>query len=255
MGTRLREETEFKPKPMVQIGGRPILWHVMKIYAHYGYQDFVLCLGYKGDSIKDYFLNYEAMNNDFSIYLGRRNQVQIHGNHGEDGWKVTLVETGQAAMTGARIKRIEKYIDGDEFFVTYGDGVADIRIDDLFAFHRTHGRAATVTGVCPPSRFGELIALENRVVDFREKPVLPKAHVNGGFFVFSRRVFEYLSSDDQCILEREPLERLSKDGELLMYSHNGYWQCMDTYRDLQTLNEAWRLKTVPWKVWDDASVG
>jgi glucose-1-phosphate cytidylyltransferase len=254
MGTRLREETEFKPKPMVEIGGRPILWHIMKSYAYYGYRDFVLCLGYKGYLIKDYFLNYEAMNNDLTIRLGNSNHVEIHGSHGEDGWTITLADTGQTAMTGARIKRIEKYIDGDEFFATYGDGVADIRLDDLLRFHRSHGKTATITGVCPPSRFGELIAVNNRVVEFREKPVLPKAHVNGGFFVFSRKVFDYLSPEDHCVLEGEPLERLSKDEELSMYAHDGYWQCMDTYRDQQTLNEAWQLKNAPWRVWNHETV-
>ncbi|MDA1303399.1 MAG: glucose-1-phosphate cytidylyltransferase [Nitrospirae bacterium] len=253
MGTRLREETEFRPKPLVEIGGRPILWHIMKSYAHYGFKNFVLCLGYKGELIKDYFLNYEAMNNDFTISLGNPNKIKIHGNHSENGWTVTLSDTGTTAMTGARIKRIEQFIDGDEFFATYGDGVADIRIDELLEFHRTHGKIATVTGVCPPSRFGELIEVENQVVDFREKPVQPKGHINGGFFVFSRRVFEYLSSEDNCVLEKEPLEQLSKDGELLMYSHNGYWQCMDTYRDQQALNEAWMKKSSPWKVWEYGS--
>ena len=255
MGARLREETEFKPKPMVTIGDRPILWHIMKSYAHYGYQDFVLCLGYKKELIKDYFLNYETTNNDCTVQLGSPYAMKIHGKHSEDGWTVTLADTGQVAMTGARIKRIEKYIDGDDFFVTYGDGVADIRMDELLTFHKGHGKIATVTGVCPPSRFGELIEVDNRVVEFREKPILPKAHINGGFFVFSRRIFDYLSPQDSCVLEEDPLERLSKDGELLMYAHNGYWQCMDTYRDRQALNETWHNRTAPWRVWNHESSG
>lgn len=250
MGTRLREETEFRPKPMVDVGGRPILWHIMKIYAHYGFRDFVLCLGYKGDIIKRYFLDYETISNDFTVRLGRGNEVQYHSDHAEDGWAVTLAETGHAAMTGARVKRIAKYIDREEFLLTYGDGVADVDVRRLLSFHCDHGKIGTVTGVRPPSRFGELLTDRERVVEFSEKPLVSQGYINGGFFVFHRRFFDYLSDDDDCVLEREPLEHLAKDGELIMYPHAGYWQCMDTYRDLQVLNEAWQLNRAPWKVWE-----
>lgn len=250
-GTRLREETEVRPKPMVEIGGCPILWHIMKIYAHYGFTNFVLCLGYKGAMIKAYFLNYGAMHNDFTIRLGSSSRLHFHSNHLEERWTVTLADTGLNSMTGARIKRIEKYIDSDEFMVTYGDGVANINIQQLVNFHHQHGKIGTVTGVRPPSRFGELLTRGNSVVEFSEKPLVSQGFINGGFFVFHRRFFDYLSADDNCYLEREPLERLAKDGELMMYTHTGYWQCMDTYRDYELLEEAWRT-TPPWKVWDDA---
>ena len=249
LGTRLRGETEFRPKPMVEIGERPILWHIMKIYAHHGFREFVLCLGYKGEQIKQYFLNYEAMTRDVTIRLGATPQVVLHGAPAEP-WTVTLVDTGAGAMTGARVKRAERYVDGETFMLTYGDGVADIDLGKLVAFHRGHGRVGTVTGVRPPSRFGELVASGTRVAEFSEKPSISAGYINGGFFVFNRRMFEYLSADDGCVLERDPLERLAKDGQLEMYPHEGYWQCMDTPRDLQHLTEAWERTRPPWKVWD-----
>jgi glucose-1-phosphate cytidylyltransferase len=250
LGTRLRGETEFRPKPMVEIGARPILWHIMKIYAHYGFREFVLCLGYKGEQIKQYFLNYEAMTRDVTVRLGATPQVVLHGAPAEP-WTVTLVDTGASAMTGARVKRAERYVDGDAFMLTYGDGVTDVDLGKLAAFHRGHGRIGTVTGVRPPSRFGELLASGTRVAEFSEKPSISAGYINGGFFVFHRRIFEYLSADDGCVLERDPLERLAKDGQLEMYPHEGYWQCMDTPRDLQHLAEAWERPHPPWKVWDD----
>lgn len=249
LGTRLREETEFRPKPMVEIGNRPILWHIMKIYAHYGYKDFVVCLGYKGEVIKEYFLDYEAMNNDFTVRLGNPNEIEFHSNHGEDGWRVTLADTGDDAMTGARIKRVEKYIDGEEFMVTYGDGVADIDINKLLAFHRSHGHIATLTGVRPTSRFGELLIKENVVSEFSEKPQSSEGHINGGFFIFKKEFFDYLENDDGCILERTPMKRLAEAGELMVYPHDGFWQCMDTYRDNKYLQEIWQKGDAPWKVW------
>jgi glucose-1-phosphate cytidylyltransferase len=250
LGTRLRGETEFRPKPMVEIGDRPILWHIMKIYAHHGFTDFVLCLGYKGEQIKRYFLDYEAMARDVTVRLGPTPAVTLHGAPVEP-WTVTLVETGAAAMTGARVKRAERYVAGDTFMLTYGDGVADLDVGKLLAFHRAHGRIGTVTGVRPPSRFGELVASGTRVVEFSEKPSTSGGYINGGFFVFGRRFFEYLSDDDGCVLERDPLERLAKDGQLEMYPHEGYWQCMDTPRDLQHLTDAWQTPQPPWKVWRD----
>jgi glucose-1-phosphate cytidylyltransferase len=246
----LREETEFRPKPLVEIGGRPILWHIMKTYAHYGLRDFVLCLGYRGNMIKDYFLNYEAMNNDFTICLGRRHQVTHHGAHGEQDFVVTLAETGAVAMTGARVKRVEKYVEDDTFLVTYGDGVADIDIGALIDFHRGHGRLATVSTVHPFSRFGVLEVDETGAVrEFAEKPLM-QGWASAGFFVFDRRVFDYLEDDDDCILERTPLERLANEGQLMAYRHDGFFYTMDTYREYEYLNELWAKGEAPWKVWE-----
>ncbi|OGW38445.1 MAG: glucose-1-phosphate cytidylyltransferase [Nitrospirae bacterium RBG_13_39_12] len=250
-GTRLREQTEFIPKPMVPIGTRPILWHIMKIYSFYGYKRFIICLGYKGEIIKEYFLNYRARNSDFTINLGKHENIHIHNLHSEDNWEVTLADTGLKAMTGARIKKVEKYIDNDRFLLTYGDGVANIDIKGLMDFHLSHGKLATVTGVRPPSRFGELITEGDRVIEFGEKPQAGSSMINGGFFVFNKGVFSYLSEDDQCILEREPLEKLAKDGELMVCKHTGFWQCMDTLRDMNLLNEYWERGNVPWKIWNE----
>lgn len=248
MGTRLREETEIKPKPMVEIGGMPILWHIMKTYAQYGYTDFVLCLGYKGEIIKEYFYNYEMLSNDFTVELGSKN-IEIHPRHSEKGWKVTLVNTGLDSMTGARVKHIEKFIDSDVFMLTYGDGVADINIKDLLEFHKSHGKMGTVTAVFPPSRYGELLISDDRVLSFKEKPGNQTNSINGGYFVFKKDFFKYLSDDNQCILEREPLEALAKKGNLKVYHHRGFWQCMDTYRDYMFLQNVWAKGEAPWKVW------
>jgi glucose-1-phosphate cytidylyltransferase len=248
LGTRLRDETEFRPKPMVEVAGRPLLWHIMKIFARYGHTEFVLALGYKGDVIKQYFLDYDRWTRDVTVRLGAEPRLTYHGAAAES-WTVTLADTGATANTGARVKRVERYVTDETFMLTYGDGVADIDLDRLLAFHRHHGRLATVTGVRPPSRFGELLTSGSRVVEFSEKPSTTTAgYINGGFFVMNRSVFDYLSSDDGCILERDPLERLAKDAQLEMYRHDGYWQCMDTPRDLQHLHEAW-ARGAPWKVW------
>ena len=247
-GTRLKEETEYRPKPLVEIGEKPILWHIMKIYAHYGFKDFILCLGYKGELIKEYFINYETMNCDFTLALGSGN-AKIHNSHQERGWSVTLADTGEYAMTGARIKRIEKYIDSNIFMLTYGDGLASIDIPNLLDFHKSHGKIGTVTGVRPPSRFGELIITENKVTEFSEKPQIKEGFINGGFFVFDKRLFGFLKDDDNCRLEKEPLENLALAGELMVYRHKGFWQCMDTYRDLLLLNKLCINQNPPWKVW------
>jgi glucose-1-phosphate cytidylyltransferase len=247
-GTRLREETEFRPKPMVLIGQKPIVWHIMKLYAHHGYRDFVLCLGYRGQMIKEYFLNYEAMNNDFTIHLGSKTRIDYLDTHDEQDFRVTLADTGQETMTGGRIKRIQRHIDGDTFMVTYGDGVSDVDIGELLKFHRSHGRLATVTAMQPPSRFGMLaIADDGRVTRFAEKPQTD-GWASAGFFVFNIRIFDYLDSD-QCILEREPLEHLSADGQLMVYRHRGFFFAMDTYREFQLLNGLWDQGKAPWKVW------
>ena len=254
-GTRLREETEYRPKPLVDVGGRPILWHIMKLYAHAGFQDFVLCLGYRGQMIKDYFLNYEAMNNDFTICLGKQHRITYHGAHREQDYNVTLVDTGQEAMTGSRVKQTETHLDGDTFMVTYGDGVSDVNIKSVLEFHRRHGKLATITTMRPFSRFG-ILELEDdgRVKAFAEKPQL-EGWASAGFFVFNRRVLDFLSTDPACILEREPLERLARMGELLAYRHEGFFFAMDTYREYLYLNELWNSGKAPWAVWKDGSPG
>lgn len=248
LGTRLREETEFRPKPMVEVGGRPILWHIMKTYAHYGFREFVLCLGYRGNTIKDYFLNYEAMNSDFSICLGQKSQIRYHGQHTEQGYSVTLADTGQECMTGGRIRKIEKYIEGDTFLLTYGDGVSDVNLRCLVEFHKNHGRIATVTTVPPVSRFGMVeLAGKGEVLQFTEKP-RTDGWMSAGFFVLNRQVFDYLGGDD-CVFEHAPLERLAADGELMAYRHEGFFYAMDTYREYQHLNDLWNRGAAPWRIW------
>ena len=245
-GTRLREETEYRPKPLVEIGGRPILWHIMKRYASYGFREFVLCLGYRGSMIKEYFLNYEAMNSDFSISLGKKAEIRFHGAHDEQDYKVTLVDTGLESMTGGRIKRVQRYIEDPHFMVTYGDGLADIDVAKLVDFHTAHGKLATVTTVKPTSRFGMLdIDGAGKVARFVEKPRLDGA-VNAGFFVLSRKIFDLLPGDD-CIFEREPLEKLAADGELMAHHHPGFFHAMDTYREYVYLNELWASGKAPWR--------
>jgi len=250
-GTRLREETEVRPKPLVEIGGRPILWHIMKLYAHYGLSEFVICLGYKGYLIKDFFLNYEARMKDFTVRLGSREPAEFHNGHAEDGWTVTLAETGETAMTGARVRRASRYLGRGPFCLTYGDGLGDVNIGELIKFHRSHGKLATVTGVRPPGRFGELRVDEGRVAAFAEKPQVTGGFINGGFFVFERGFIDgYLDDSDNLVLEREPLQRLASDGELMVYEHDGFWQPMDTFREWKMLEELWDEGRAPWKIWD-----
>ena len=245
-GTRLREETEYRPKPMVEVGGRPILWHIMKTYAYYGYKDFVLCLGYKGEMIKEYFLNYEDMNCDFTIQLNEKRQIKYYDNHNEADYQVTLVNTGQDTMTGGRVKRVAKYLD-DVFMVTYGDGVSNINIQNLVNFHRSHGKLATITSVKPVSRFGVLtIDEEGCIQNFSEKPQ-GEGWINAGFMVFNKKVLEYLDGDE-TILEREPLERLTRDKQIMAFRHEGFFYAMDTYREYLYLSELWQSGKAPWKV-------
>lgn len=250
-GSRLREETEVRPKPMVEIGGRPILWHIMKLYSWHGFKTFILCLGYKGHVIKEYFLNYKTYSADFTVHLGRPDAVQYHNSHDEEDWQVTLVETGQIAQTGARVARAARYVQDATFCVTYGDGLADIDISALVAFHRKHGRIGTITGVHPPGRFGELrVEPEGRAVEFNEKPQVTEGIINGGFFVFQREFIDrYLSTEEDLVLEQMPLQRLTRDGELMVYQHHGFWQPMDTYRELTALDQLWRSGRAPWKLW------
>jgi glucose-1-phosphate cytidylyltransferase len=215
------------------------------IYSHYGFNEFILCLGYKGEMIKEYFYNYEILNNDFTIELGKR-KVEFYNTHEEVGWRVTLVDTGRYALKGARLKRVEKYIDSDTFMVTYGDGVANIDIQDLLAFHNNHGKIATLTGVMPPSRFGTLSIDKNKVIKFIEKPQAIEGLINGGFFVFNKRIFDYLAVDDLCDLEIGTLDKLAGEGELMVYKHLGDWMCMDTIRDLEYLNKLWASGKAFW---------
>ena len=250
-GTRLREETEFKPKPMVTVGGSPILWHIMKIYAHYGFNDFVLCLGYKGEAIKQFFLTHELMHNDFTIRLNDRAADKVHKDGKFEDWTITFADTGLKSQTGSRLKRIEKYIDTDDFFVTYGDGVIDADMGKELEFHKKIGTTATITGVHPQSRYGLIKPGKGGLVEtFVEKPVLFD-YINGGFYVFKKEIFDLLSTDEKCVLETEPLSTLAQKKQLSMYRHDGFWYAMDTYKDYLELNRMWDQGKRPWKVWKD----
>ena len=246
LGTRLREETEYKPKPMVEIGGKPVLWHLMKYFATFYLSEFVVCTGYRGEVIKDYFLNYQALNSDFTVHLGTPGHIEYCTAPTECDWSVTVADTGANTMTGGRVKRVRRHLDG-RFMVAYGDGISDIDLAKLIAFHDSHGKLATITTVRPPSRFGVVdLDEDGRVQRFREKP-RGDGHVNVGYFVFEPEVLEYL--DEDCVLERGPLERLAAQGELMAYQHEGFWQPMDTYREFLMLNELWDSSNAPWKVW------
>jgi glucose-1-phosphate cytidylyltransferase len=246
LGTRLSEETEVKPKPMVEVGGRPIIWHIMKIYSHYGFNEFIVCLGYKGYVIKEFFANYFLHQSDLTIDL-QANGFEVHNNYAEP-WRVALINTGDKTMTGGRVRRIQSYVGDETFMLTYGDGVANVDINKLLAFHREHGKHATVTAVRPPSRFGGMSIEENIVTNFIEKPQIGEGWINGGFFVFEPQVFDYIRGDE-TLLEREPMEKLSAEGQLVAYKHDRFWQCMDTLRDVQLLNDLWIGESPPWKVW------
>ena len=245
LGTRLSEETHLKPKPMVEIGGHPILWHIMKIYERHGLTDFLLALGYKGDVIKDFFLNYHARLSDLTVHL-KSGQVDYENPTAED-WRISLIDTGSNTMTGGRLLRLKQHlVSSGTFMLTYGDGVSNVDLTALIAFHRSHGRMATVTAVRPPVRFGELSIDKNIVTKFQEKPQAGEGWINGGFFVFEPSIFDFIT-DDSTLLEREPLERLAEKGELMVYQHHGYWQCMDTLRDKTTLDDLWVSGKAPWK--------
>jgi glucose-1-phosphate cytidylyltransferase len=247
LGTRISEETHLRPKPMIEIGGMPILWHIMKIYAHHGINDFIVCCGYKGYLIKEYFANYFLHMSDVTFDLAN-NRMEVHQRKAEP-WRVTLVDTGADTMTGGRLKRVAAYIDEHEpFCLTYGDGVSNVNIKELVAFHRQHGLSATLTAMLPPGRFGALELQDDRVMRFEEKPKGDGALVNGGFFVLSPKVLELIDGD-QTVWEREPLEQLSRTGQLAAYQHSGFWQPMDTLRDKNLLDELWSSGAAPWKVW------
>jgi glucose-1-phosphate cytidylyltransferase len=254
LGTRLREETEYRPKPLVPIGNRPILWHIMKSYAAFGFTDFILALGYKGEMIKDYFLNCDLWNNDFTLHLGSKRIEPRAPSIEEAAWTVTFVDTGTATATGGRLKRLEPYLRGEQrFMLTYGDGVSDVDLEALLRFHDRSGCDVTVTGVRPLARFGELIVRDERVVRFAEKPVSGDAWINGGYFVMTPAIFETIGGDGTA-LEVEPLERMARERRLAVYRHDGYWQCMDTFREMQLLNEQWKSGKAPWvRRWQQAA--
>ncbi|OGT97532.1 MAG: glucose-1-phosphate cytidylyltransferase [Geobacteraceae bacterium GWC2_48_7] len=246
-GTRISEESHLKPKPMIEVGGHPVLWHIMKIYSAYGFNDFIICLGYKGYVIKEYFANYFLHNSDVTFDLGN-NSVEIHNSTAES-WKVTLVDTGLMTQTGGRLRRIRRYLEDETFMMTYGDGVGNIQIDELVNFHRQHGKLATISSVQPPGRFGAVNVGDSGIVhDFQEKPVGDGSWINGGFFVLEPAVLDYIDNDN-TLWEKQPLSRLSSDGELLAYRHRGFWKPMDTLRDKIELEEHWNGGKAPWKIW------
>jgi len=247
LGTRLSEETVVRPKPMVEIGGRPILWHIMKIYSHYGFNDFVICLGFKGYMIKEYFSNYFLHMSDVTFDM-RNNSMEVHQQHAEP-WKVTLVDTGMDSMTGGRLKRVAPYLENETFMLTYGDGVANIDIGDLVRYHRSHGKPATVTSTQPSGRFGALnMGEDGTIYSFQEKPAGDGSWINGGFFVLEPAIIDRIAGDG-TVFEKEPLEGLARDGQLMAYRHGGFWQPMDTLRDKQHLEALWNSGQAPWKVW------
>jgi glucose-1-phosphate cytidylyltransferase len=251
-GTRLREETEYRPKPMVPIGNRPILWHIMKIYAAAGFNEFVLCLGYKGEMIKDFFRNYHWMTSDITLRLGGKPDLKIHTHHGEEDWTVTLADTGEETLTAGRIRRIKKYLGDDKhFFLTYGDGVGNIDVAESLKFHKRHGKKLTVTGVRPPGRFGEMgLGKDGQVTEFNEKPQVTEGRINGGFFVASTSIFDEMGEDaDKVMFEQGPMKSIARQGQLMAFQHDGFWQPMDTFFEYTQLNKMWAEGKAPWKIW------
>jgi glucose-1-phosphate cytidylyltransferase len=247
-GTRLSEETDVRPKPMVEIGGKPILWHIMKMYSQHGFNEFVVLLGYKGYYIKEYFANYFLHQSDVTIDLSN-NEMQIHKNSSEP-WKVTLLDTGLHSMTGGRVKRAQDIVGDESFMLTYGDGVSDVDIGELVEFHKSHGKAITMTSVQPDGRFGAIEIQGNQITNFLEKPKGDGAWINGGFFVCEPKVFDYILDGDSTVFEQAPLQNLAKDGELFSYKHHGFWKCMDSLKDKQDLNELYDNNQAKWKSWD-----
>jgi glucose-1-phosphate cytidylyltransferase len=247
-GTRLGNRTTLIPKPMVKIGDKPILWHIMKIYSHYGHNEFIICLGHRGEVIKNYFLHYESLNNDFTVNISN-SKINFHTAEKREDWKVTLVDTGINTLKGSRIKRIEKYLDEDINLLTYGDGVADINIDELIQFHKKHKGVITITGVNPPSRFGDLIEKNGMVKSFTEKAQASQGLINGGFMVFDRQFMDHLTPEGDCDLEKGVLEELAEKGKVMVYKHKGRWECMDHERDVKHLEKLWSENKAFWKVW------
>jgi len=250
MGTRLREETERVPKPLVEIGERPIIWHIMKLYGHHGARRFVVCLGYKSWAIKEYFLRYHEQGADFTVHIGSEEPPTYHDSAPVEDWEVTLAETGLTTGTGGRLQRVRPYLDADTFMFTYGDGIGRVDIGALLEFHRSHDRIGTVTGVRPTSRYGEMAVADGRVTEFNEKPTTPEGFVSGGFFVFQREFFDYVGDEPELMLETGPLRELARDGQLAVYQHEDFWMGMDTYREFTLLNELWASGEAPWKLWE-----
>lgn len=249
-GTRIRDVSDDIPKPMIPIGGFPILWHIMKYYAHWGHKEFILCLGYKGYVIKDFFLNYEAHTKDLTISTGSKPSVYYHNKQDSDDWTITLAETGRDAMTGARIKRVQKYLQGEQnFLLTYGDGVGDVNLDELLEFHMSHGKVLTVSGVRPPGRFGEMMIDGGQVQAFNEKPQASGGRINGGFFVCKQEIFDYMDDRENLVFEQEPINNLVKDKQMMVYEHDGFWQPMDTSREYNLLNGYVERGEAPWVKW------
>lgn len=248
VGSRLAEETVVKPKPMVEIGGRPILWHIMRHYLRYGHNEFVIAAGYKGEVIKRWVLDYATLSADVTV-RPRHGEVTLHGLDISEDWTVNVVDTGQSTNTGGRIKRLQPWVGSETFLLTWGDGVSDVDLDALIAFHRSHGRLATLTAVRPPARYGHIVTNGDQIVEFSEKPQIGEGWINGAFFVLEPAVFDYIDGD-ATQFEKEPLERLAKDGQLMAYHHHGFWQCMDTVREKHILEELWRTDRAPWKTWE-----
>jgi glucose-1-phosphate cytidylyltransferase len=251
-GTRIRDVTDSVPKPMITLDNYPILWHIMKYYSHWGHNEFILCLGYKGQIIKDFFLNYKAHTEDFTIDLGNPSAVKYHNNHPEANWQITLAETGQNTLTGSRIRNIKGYVaDEENFMLTYGDGLSNININELLKFHNSHGKILTVSGVQPPGRFGELVhTAKGQVIEFNEKPQVSGGRISGGYFVCRKEIFNYLNSGrDDIVFEQEPMRRLVQDQQMMVYAHDDFWQPMDTYRDYAYLNDLVAQRAAPWIKW------
>jgi glucose-1-phosphate cytidylyltransferase len=245
-GTRMREETEFRPKPLVTVGGKPIIWHIMKFYSFYGINNFILCVGYKGDMIKRYFMEMRWLNNDFTVKTGDSGELEYHTSDAEP-WNVTIVDTGAETQTGGRVRQIQKYIDVDDFMLTYGDGLSDVNLRKLYAYHKLTGKVATLTGVNPTSPFGVIQTEHGVATAFKEKPVLEDI-INGGFMVLNQKVFVYIPQED-CAFEQEPLHHLAEDAQLAVYKHSGFWTAIDTYKDVERVNELWKNGDTPWKLW------
>ncbi len=248
-GSRLSEETILKPKPMVNIGGMPILWHIMKIYSFYGFKRFIIALGYKGNYIKEYFYNLRTTSTDFTLHLNPDRDIEYHQLSDEKDWEITFVDTGQDTLKGGRIKRLEKYIKTDNFHLTYGDGLSNVNIQELCKFHSSHNKIGTVTAVRPPSRFGEMIVEDSHVVNFDEKAQMGVGYINGGFFIFNKKILNYLTKDENCDFEFGPINQIVKENQLIAFKHNDFWQCMDNVRDRDYLNMLLKKNNAPWKIW------
>jgi glucose-1-phosphate cytidylyltransferase len=250
-GTRIRDVADNIPKPMIPVGNKPILWHIMKYYATFGYNEFILCLGYKSNVIKEYFVNYEINTSDFIIELGKKDSIEFMNVHHEKDWKITFAETGENAMTGARIKKIKKYIpQGEQFMLTYGDGLSDVDINKLIEFHNNSKRAMTLTAVRPPGRFGEIMSdADGKITEFNEKPNATEGRINGGYFVCNYDMFDFIADGDDVVFEQHPIKNMVSKGQLMQFNHNGFWQPMDTYREYSLLNEIYASNKAPWKKW------